>query len=229
MQTENLHKVYQKESGELLFTINGKQFEWAEQFILGAQLKKLAKLSPEEELYLSIQDPWDDELISNDTQVNLARPEIEHFYSKQKLKYSINGQHFESVRQYVKGEFLRKQGDIPEDEDLFLKVEKPWEDELITLEEWIDLARPGIEHFKSKGVEFLLIVDGREKKWHKRKISFQEVVVLAKGIFQDSTTMYYTVTYDRGPKQNPEGSMVKGDVVFVKNKMIFNVTATDKS
>lgn len=229
MQTENLHKVYRKESGELIFAINGEQFEWLEQFIIGAELKNLAKLSPDVELYLSIQDPWDDELISNETRVNLARPEIEHFYSKQKLKYSINGQHFESVRQYVKGEFLRKQGNIPEDEDLYLKVEKPWEDELITPEEWVDLARPGIEHFKSKSVEFLLIVDGREKKWHKRKISFQEVVVLAKGAYQDSTTMYYTVTYDRGPKQNPEGSMVKGDVVFVKNKMIFNVTATDKS
>ena len=48
----------------------------------------------------------------------------------------------------------------------------------------------------------------------------EEVVVLAKGTYQDSATMYYTVTYDRGPKQNPEGSMVKGDVVFVKNKKI---------
>src|SRR5579872_1309042 len=148
MQTENLHKVYRKESGELLFTINGKQFEWKEQFITGDELKQLAKLPLEEELYLSIQEPWDDELINNDTRVDLARPEIEHFYSKQKLKYTINGQNFESARQYVKGEFLRKQGNIPEDEDLYLKVDKPWEDELITPEEWVDLARPGTEHFK---------------------------------------------------------------------------------
>jgi hypothetical protein len=229
MQTENLHKIYRKESGELLFTINGKQFEWKEEFIVGAEIKKLATISPEEELYLSVKDPWEDELITNETRVNLARPEIEHFYSKQKLNYSINGQHFESARQYVKGEFLRKQGNIPDDADLYLKVVKPWEDELIAPEDWVDLARPGTEHFTSKAVEFLLIVDGREKKWNKRKISFQEVVVLAKGAYQDSATMYYTVTYDRGPKQNPEGSMVKGDVVFVKNKMIFNVTATDKS
>jgi uncharacterized protein YxjI len=229
MQKENLHKVYHKENGELLFTVNGKQFEWKDQFVLGSEVKKLANISPEEELYLSIQDPWDDELINNDKRINLARPEIEHFYTKQKLKYRINGEHFESDRQYVKGEFLRKQGNIPEDEDLYLTVEKPWEDEVITPEQWVDLARPGTEHFKSKGVEFLLIVDGREKKWHKRKISFEDVVVLAKGAYQDSATMYYTVTYDRGPKQNAEGTMVKGDVVFVKNKMIFNVTATDKS
>lgn len=229
MKKENLHKVHRKEGGELLLTINGVQFEWKKEYILGSELKALAKLPPEDELYLSIQDPWDDELIDNDTKVNLARPEIEHFYTKQTLKYTINGEHFESARQYVKGEFLRKQGNIPEDEDLYLKVEKPWEDELITPGDWVDLARPGTEHFISRCVEFLLIVDGREKKWNKRKISFEEVVILAKGTYQDNANIYYTVTYDRGPKQNPEGTLVKGDVVFVKNKMIFNVTATDKS
>lgn len=229
MKTENLHTVHRKEGGILLITIDGKQFEWKDEFITGAQLKQLAGIEAAEELFLSVQDLWDDELITDEARVNLARPAIEHFYRKHKLKYTINGQEFESDRQYVKGEFLRKQGNIPEDEDLYLKVEKPWEDELVTPEEWVDLARPGTEHFVSKCVEFLIIVDGREKKWNKRKISFQEVVILAKGEFKDNDTMIYTVTFDRGPKQNPEGSMVKGDIVFVKNKMIFNVTATDKS
>jgi hypothetical protein len=229
MKTENLHKVHRIQNGILLFTINDVQFEWAEEFIMGAELKKMANIPADEDLHLSVKDPWEDELITSDTRVNLARPEIEHFYTTQKLKYTINGQHFESDRQYVKGEYLRKQGNVAEDDDIYLKLEKPWENELITGEDWVDLARVGTEHFVSKGVEFLLIVDGREKKWQKRKISFQEVVILAKGAFHDNNTMYYTVTYDRGPKQNPEGTIVKGDIVFVKNKMIFNVTATDKS
>jgi hypothetical protein len=54
-------------------------------------------------------------------------------------------------------------------------------------------------------------------------------VVLAFGTYDSNSAKVYTVTYDRGPNQNQEGSMVKGDVVFVKDKMIFNVTATDKS
>ena len=41
--------------------------------------------------------------------------------------------------------------------------------------------------------------------------------------------MVYTVAYEDGPKQNPEGSMLKDSVVFVKNEMIFHATATDKS
>ena len=75
----------------------------------------------------------------------------------------------------------------------------------------------------------ILIVNGREKIWNEKKISFEEVVILAYGSFDNNPNKVFTVTYDRGPHQNPEGAMVFGDVVFIKNKMIFNVTSTDKS
>lgn len=42
-------------------------------------------------------------------------------------------------------------------------------------------------------------------------------------------TIAYTVTYSGGPKQNPNGSMTKGDSVSVTNKMNFNVTETNRS
>jgi hypothetical protein len=37
------------------------------------------------------------------------------------------------------------------------------------------------------------------------------------------------VSYEDGPRKNPQGSLTEGQTVFVKNWMIFNVTATDKS
>lgn len=75
----------------------------------------------------------------------------------------------------------------------------------------------------------ILIVNGRDKTWSEKEISFENAVILAFGSYDANPNKVYTVTYDRGPHQNPEGSMVFGDVVFTKNKMIFNVTATDKS
>ncbi len=218
-----------KQEKRLPLVVEGREFKWEQEFITGAEIKSLAAINADSEIYLSVQEPWEDELITNETRVNLARPEIEQFYCKKELRYTVNGKAFGSNKQYVKGEYLRKQGGIPADEDLFLKVEKPWEDELICDHEWVDLARPGTEHFISKAIAVILIVDGREKKWNERTISFAQVVKLAKGNFTENDQTYYTVTYDRGPKQNPAGTMVKGDVVFVKNKMIFNVTATDKS
>lgn len=78
-------------------------------------------------------------------------------------------------------------------------------------------------------VEVTIIVNGTPKKWDQKKISFREVILLAYGTFNENPTIVYTVAYEDGPKQNPEGSMIKGKEVFVQNKMIFHATATDKS
>lgn len=39
----------------------------------------------------------------------------------------------------------------------------------------------------------------------------------------------YTVTYRKGDGHKPEGTLTEGERVKVKDGMIFNVTATDKS
>ena len=39
----------------------------------------------------------------------------------------------------------------------------------------------------------------------------------------------FTITYRNGPKQNPEGEMLPGGKVKIKNGMIFDVTQTTKS
>jgi len=74
-----------------------------------------------------------------------------------------------------------------------------------------------------------IIVNGRPKHWSKTLISFEEVVILAFGTYNENPNTCYTATYSRGDHNNPIGSMVKGQEVKVKRKMIFNVTATDKS
>lgn len=211
--------------------IEGKKFEWFEQFITGKQLKELRGLPLDCELFLDIVEPWKDDAILNDENVDLARPGIEQFYIKQKLKYSIDGKNFETDKQYIKGSQIRKQGNIAADFQIYLDNKQPWEDDLIGDDEIVDLARPGKEKFYSKQEvhEFIIIVNGREKQWYEKMITFQQVVALAFGNYQDNPDTVYTVTYAKGPQQNPEGSMVKGTKVFVINKMVFNVTATNKS
>lgn len=211
--------------------IEGKKFEWFEQFITGKQLKELRGLPLDCELFLDIVEPWKDDAILNDETVDLARPGIEQFYIKQKLKYSIDGKNFETDKQYIKGSQIRRQGNIAADFQIYLDNKQPWEDDLIEDDEIVDLARPGKEKFYSKKeiTEFIIIVNGREKQWNQKTISFKQVVELAFENYQENPNTVYTVTYAKGPHQNPEGSMVKGDKVFVTNKMVFNVTATNKS
>ena len=148
---------------------------------------------------------------------------------KNVLHFTLNGKEYQWHEQYITGADVRKLGNIPKEDEIFLKIKEPWKDELITDDTKVDLARPGLEHFFSKPKEVIIVVHGTPHKWEKLKISFKEVIILAYGQYIDKTTMVYTVAYEDGPKQNPEGSMYAGQEVFVKNKMIFHATATDKS
>ncbi len=147
------------------------------------------------------------------------------------LNLTINGKNYEWQKEYITGSEIRELDGIPPEDEIFLAIKKPWEDEPIPDDKQVNLARPEIEHFYSKDKDFKisLIVNGRPKPWTEKTITFEQVVVLAFGTYDPNPDKIYTVTYDRGPHENPEGSMVKGDKVFVKDKMIFNVTATDKS
>jgi Multiubiquitin len=150
---------------------------------------------------------------------------------KKILHLTINGKEYEWHEEYITGAEIRKLGNIPAEDEIFLAIKKPWEDEPIPDDKQVNLARPEIEHFYSKDRDFkiTLIVNGRSKPWTEKTITFEEVVVLAFVTYDPNPDMVYTVTYDKGPHENPEGTMVRGERVYVKNKMIFNVTATGKS
>lgn len=74
-----------------------------------------------------------------------------------------------------------------------------------------------------------IVVNGEEKEFEGKIISFIEVVELAFGQVSDNDRTITTVTYARGQGNKPEGSMVNGDTVKVKEGMVFNVVRTDKS
>jgi hypothetical protein len=74
-----------------------------------------------------------------------------------------------------------------------------------------------------------IIVNAEQHVVRQHRLAFEDVVRLAfaDAVFNDD--IVYTVTYKRGPHQNPEGSLVVGEAVFVTNGMIFNAKRTDKS
>jgi len=78
------------------------------------------------------------------------------------------------------------------------------------------------------GKEITVIVNGREKRVTKGELSFDEVVALADGL-PTGPNVLYTITYRKGDGHKPEGSLVQGGTVKVKNGTIFNVSPTDKS
>jgi hypothetical protein len=232
MNLDNQHGIHSHNpTASLRFVIEGKQYETFDQYKTGAELKQLSGIPLETELFLSISKPYKDELIENEKQINLARPETEYFFVKKKLQFSINKKPFIWYKQYIRGIQIRELGNISNEDDIFLDLKEGWQDDQIMDDEIVDLARPGKEKFisKPKMKEFTIIVNARSHIWKEEKISFEQLVALAFGTYEDNPNKGYTVTYSRGCEPKPEGTMVKNSSVCIKNKIIFDVTATDKS
>jgi Multiubiquitin len=84
----------------------------------------------------------------------------------------------------------------------------------------------GAEHDR----DFWIVVNGRRKEVHKRRLTFAEVVRLAFPDAPPSDNIIYTVAYRNGGNdRHPEGTLVVGESVKIKDGTIFDVTATDKS
>jgi hypothetical protein len=76
---------------------------------------------------------------------------------------------------------------------------------------------------------YVIVVSGREKTVSDHKLTYTQVVQLFLNGANLDPNYIYTVTYRKGNNENHEGSMVEGDVVTIKEGMIFNVSATTKS
>ena len=77
--------------------------------------------------------------------------------------------------------------------------------------------------------EITIVVNGRPKRVAKEELTFDEIVKLAFDTPPSGPNVVITVTYHRGHGEKPEGSLLPGGTVKVKDRMIFDVTATDKS
>ena len=144
----------------LRFTVEGVQYETDQQYLTGAAIKQFAGISPDVDLYLRVNAPFNDELIENDKEVNLALPGIEGFFTKRALKYYVDGRPFFSKGQYITGEAIKTAAGLSLDVELFLDVPEGWQDQRIGNEDRVNLARPGQERFISKRKTVIIFVNG---------------------------------------------------------------------
>lgn len=77
--------------------------------------------------------------------------------------------------------------------------------------------------------DITIIVNGREKVVPKTDYDFSQIVELAYDPPPSGDNVTFTLTYRRGHGNKPEGTLTEGETVKLKDGMIFNVTATDKS
>lgn len=151
---------------------------------------------------------------------------------EKKLKLSVDNHPFETDEQFLTGLQIKERAGIPAENDLYLVV-PGYEDELIDNNKSVNFARPGVERFVSRkhGSGITLIVNAIPVSHTApaTSVSYEQIVAYAFPKALSNGEVGYTVTYCDGPTSNPEGVLVKGQRVFTKHHMRFDVTATHKS
>jgi Multiubiquitin len=85
------------------------------------------------------------------------------------------------------------------------------------------------DHFHSgQPKTYTIIVNGQARTITRKRETYDAIVELAYPT-PPSPGATYTVTYDNGPRENPQGELEKGESVRIKEGMIFNVTPTVRS
>jgi len=74
-----------------------------------------------------------------------------------------------------------------------------------------------------------IIVEGSPHEWLKKEITYAEVVTLEVSNYASHPEITYSVIYKRGHGNKPQGVLVPGASVKVKEGMIFNVSETGQS
>lgn len=149
-------------------------------------------------------------------------------------KFVIDGLSLEWPRKALSGaqiKWLIGKGD--DDVELVLeRQDRP--DQVIEDEDEVRVGAAGVEKLYTRPAKFdvTIIVNLNKKPWNKRKISFDEVVKLAYPVPPPSAPgqeLVFTVGYFDGPPAHPQGSLVQGQSVRVRDEMAFDVKFTNKS
>lgn len=217
-----------------LFKINNQKFESDESKKTGRELLTIANLTPVEdfELLYKINEKGF-EPIQLDEMVDLKTAGIEGFKAKpyRKLKIKVDDKQYDVEECFMTPlEIMDLAGVNPD--RFYLKeirkgnVEVSYKDDV---EHKIAITKTSCFVSCEREEIKCVIVNAREKAWNNEKISYEDVVKLAYGNVPNNPNAIYTIVYKNGVPSKPEGSLAKGAVVYVKNKMIFNVVPSNKS
>lgn len=220
---------------KFIFKVNRQKFESVNAIITGKEVLEIASLLPVEDYELLIKvNEKGFEPVQLDEKIDLKGAGIEGFFAKpyKKLKIKVDDKQYEVEECFMTPIEIMEVAGVNPDRFYLIEIRKgnvevSYKDDV---EHKIAVTKNSC--FVSCEIDEVIkcvIVNSKPKDWSKITISFEEVVILAYGKISTDPNVIYTVNYINGVPSKPEGSMLKGDIISVKNKMIFNVTETNKS
>jgi hypothetical protein len=212
-------------------TIDDQTHETEDPILTGRQLLELAGRTPvEEHLVLEFGDRRQLEDIDLEESVDLREPGRERFVtfrSDRFFNFELDGQRQPWGADSISESTLRRIVGIDDTGSVWLE-RRDEEDLRLQPGQQVSLNGECVERFYTVRA-VTIIVNGREKTVESNRLSFDKLLALAFDPVPDGPNWCFTVTYRNGPRPNPEGTLIEGQSVRITDRMVFNVTATDKS
>lgn len=212
---------------------NFRDFDFGDRKITGAQIAEAAGAHPVTDFVVLQQlDTLELEALRPTELADLTKPN-RFFVIRGDATYNfvVDGLNMVWPQKTITGRTIKRLVD-KDDGDIELLLEREDQpDKLIGDEEEVRLAGDGVEKFKTRPakVTITIIVEGTAHEWHKKKISYAEVVTLEVPDYAQHPEITYSVKFTNGPANRPEGTLAKGESVRVKDGMVFSVSETGQS
>lgn len=214
--------------------INEQTFHLPNPTPTGRELLELVGKDPATHFLVQIIVGQDDIVIGLDDNIDLTVPGLERVDVVAKARQfviRIDEQTFHLTNSQPTGrELLELVGRSP-DHFLLTLVLANEPDRLIGPHEHVDISRTGVEQFAvvaKKPHKIPIFVNTKAIEVEACELSFEQVARLAYPTPRGGN-WEYTVKYEDGPCENPEGVLTRGKSVHIQEGMIFHVTETDKS
>jgi hypothetical protein len=145
--------------------------------------------------------------------------------------FIVDGLNMVWPKKIITGQSIKRLVGKDDDDTEVLLEREDQPDKIIGDDDEVRLSSDGVEKLKTRPAQFTvtIIVEGTAHEWHKKKISYTEVVTLEVPDYALHPEITYSVKYTNGPNHHPEGMLVKGESVKVRDGMIFSVSETGQS
>jgi len=217
-------------SNHFSIRIDQQTFRVEDPVITGAQILELAQKRPPNEWRLVFVRTAGSESIRSTEEVDVRKPGIEDFVTHKgdrTFLLLLNGVQHDWPAPFIEETWLRHLAQVDNSHQVWQENQGS-ADTALEPGQRAALGPAGVETFYTAPRSIEIIVNARPKVVTMPRLTFLQVVALADGL-PSGENIVYTVVYRKGPRDNPEGSLVQGQSVKLKNGMVFNVTATDKS
>lgn len=213
------------------YEVNGRFFETNDQIEDGETILERGGFEPASEHVLIQLNRPGSSSIGLDDKVDFSDPGREAFRafkSDRVFLFTLNERGYEWGAATIEEPELRDIAEVPVGHILVLE-RRDTPDEEIEAGTRIDLAARGTEHIRSEKRLTQIIVNARPHEVDGDEINYAKLVALAFDPVPSGPDVTFSITYSKGPRPSPEGSVPEGGSVPIKNRMIFVVTQTNRS